>query len=359
MSKIEPMEPTTRLTGLAFSENSPSVYRALYLPQLTQQQVIDLPVSDELVGAVVFNTDTEELETYTAAGFWLPILTAQSNLDLDHLTVETIVINESITAAQGVEANLYSIHSHDIINDTGIQSDSIINNSLITTLGIHVQSNAQIDGNMLCNSGGVVNDLGVNGNLTGGNIASLGTLQANGDTELNGDLVVTGDIVTIDGNLNVTGTSILAHVSSPIIDVNDFEASTNRVDGLLYGLANVGGSAPIVATLDVGAGTGATYTMTGSNLSGRFTLTTGSSPVVGVIATFTLPSYLIPLMTGQGCMIMTPSSATTAVYETTSKTYTTGAPGNTISLIGSSLTPLSASTTYTWNYMIIGNILGT
>ncbi len=384
----DPMSQVTRLSNLAFVDDTDNRYRALNTPILSQQEIIDIPVTENLVGGIVFNRDTEELETYTAAGFWLPILTAESDINVETLTAQTV---------NAIDADLTHIHSNDITNDAvittlglltmgdaqvngtlhvqtnfqvdgtssltngnvsgnltvsgNLHSSDINNDDLITTLGLHVTSNAKIDGNMLCKTGGVTGDMGVNGNLVGGNLSTIGNLLVDGNSTLQN--------VTINGDLNVTGVSTLQRISSPIIDVNDFEASTNRVDGLLYGLTNFGGGAPVVATLDVGAGTGATYSMSGSNLAGKFTLTTGSSPTLGIIATFTLPSYLNTLMTGQGCMIMTPASATTAIYEKNSKTYVSCSTGNVIAIFGSSQTALTASTTYVWNYMIMGNILGT
>jgi hypothetical protein len=209
MSKDEPMSQLTRLTGLAFSETSPSVLKALYLPRLTQEEVIAIPVTEELVGAIVFNTQTEELETYTAAGFWLPILTAESDINVTNITAET--------------ADLYSIQSHDITNS-----------QLITTLGLLVQGDAQINDDLVINDdlqvngtanfvdGGVSGSFGVNGALTAGSAGVLGTFGVIGDTDLH-NTVITGD-------LEVTGTSLLDTVSATIMDVNDFEARTNRVD---------------------------------------------------------------------------------------------------------------------------------
>lgn len=338
----------TKLTGLAFSEDGPGVARAIYCPRLTQEQVIAIPETPDLVGAIVFNTDTEELETYTAAGFWLPILTAESD----------IIVNQ-VTA---VNADLTHIHSNDITNAAGIttlnltatgtlHSSTLNNDNLITTLGIHVTSNAQVDGNLLCASGGVTGNLGVNGNLTAGNVATTGTLLVDGTSTLQD--------VTINGDLTVNGFGIFQELNATNIGALDIGANSIQAEQLLYGLTNLDGGAPITVTLDIGAGTGASFSIKGSNLAGTFTLTTGTSPALGVIATFALPSGLSSLMNGQGAMLMTPGSVTTATYEHNSKTYLTSAAGNIIGLFGSSQTALSASTVYIWNYIIIGNQLGT
>lgn len=349
----------TKLTGLAFSEDGPGVARAIYCPRLTQEQIVAIPETPGLVGAIVFNIDTEELETYTAAGFWLPILTAESDINVETLTAQTV---------NATNADLTHIHSHDITNDAGItsvtvtaqtvnattslHSTAITNDNLITTLGLHVTSNVQVDGNVLCASGGVTGNLGVNGNLTAGNLATTGTLLVDGASTLQD--------VTIEGDLTVNGFGIFQDLNATNINALDIGANSIQPEALLYSLTNIDGSAPITVTLDVGAGGGAaTYSITGSNLAGTFRLNTGTSPVVGVIATFALPSSLSSLMTGQGVMIMTPASSTTAIYEKNSKTYVSSGTGTTIGLFGSSQTALTASTTYIWNYVIIGNQLGT
>ena len=149
---------------------------------------------------------------------------------------------------------------------------------------------------------------------------------------------------------------------SATVDINDFEANTARIDSLLYGQSSNTGTSPITASLDVAAGSGATYTMTGSNLGGVFRLVTGTSPAVAgnVIATFTIPSGLLPYLSANWSVIFMPASTTTALYETTSNIYITvgGAASNNF-IMGTSALPLIASTTYIWNYILVGNILGT
>lgn len=440
-------EVVTRLTGLGFDETGAGVDRAIYCPRLTQAQVLEMPRTPDLVGAIVFNTDTEELETYTAAGFWLAILTSGSDINVETLTAQTV---------NAINADLTHIHSNDITNDAvittlgllttgdaqvngtlhvqtnatvdggatvnslvvtnnalmdglvvnnsaviqenlqvngtstlqtgsvsgnfgvnGTLHSSILNNdNLITTLGLHVTSNAQIDGNLLCASGGVTGDFGVNGNLTAGNLATTGTLLVDGASTLqnlsvNGTLSVTGSStfssnVVVNGNTTLKDTGLtgtLTVVGSGVFSndvfANDVQGTSVQPQKLLYGLANSDGTAPITVALDVGAGTGATYSIIGSNLAGVITINTGTSPIVGVIATFTLPSLLNPLMTGKGVMLMSPASSFTASYETNSKTYINSSTGNVVAFFGSSLTALSASSTYIWNYVIIGNQLGT
>jgi hypothetical protein len=374
----DPMAQVTRLPNLAFVDDHDNRYRALNTPILSQQEIVDIPVTENLVGGIVFNKNTEELETYTAAGFWLPILTAESDINVETLTAQTV---------NAINADLTHIHSNDITNDAVITTLGLLTTGDAQVNGtLHVQTNATVDGSATVNSlvvnnnalmdglvvnnsaviqenllvdgtanfqtGGVSGNFGVNGNLTAGNLATIGTFQADGASTLQD--------VTINGDLTVNGFGIFQALNATNINALDIGANSIQPEALLYSLTNLGGGAPITATLDIGAGTGATCTITGSNVAGIINIHTGTSPALGVIATFALPSSLSSLMTGQGAMIMTPASITTAMYEQSSKTYvSSGANTNIIGLFGSSQTALAASTTYVWNYVIIGNQLGT
>lgn len=339
MAKADPMAPITRLPNLAFVDEDNNNYRALYSPILSQEEVIAVPVTEDLPGAIVFNKDTEELETYTAAGFWLPILTAESDITVNSITVTGL-------------ADLYSITSHDISNST-----------LITTLGLLVSGDTQINGHAVINtslvvngtanftSGGVTGSFGVNGSLTAGNLGTTGTLTVDGDTELQ-DTVITG-------NLEVTGTALIDDYSGDVMDVNDFQARTAQVEDLLYGLTNLGGGAPITVTLGTGAGTGATFSIEGSATAGRFTLNTGSSPAAAqIVATFTLNPSLAPLMTGVAGMTTKAGNSAAGLFEAASGTYINVGSGNVAAFMAVNSTALTASTTYVWNYILVGNILG-
>jgi len=312
MSKDDFFGPVTRLSALAFDIEGTGSFGPIYPPNLTTDQVLEIPVTTYLPGAIVFNTNTEELETYSAAGFWLPILTAESDIDVTTITAETgdfDVINCNTIN------NAHTIHTTDLI----------------------------ASGAMDAASGAISGNLGVNGVLTAGSIGSIGN-------------------ITTDGNITVVGTAILPNVSSTTMDVNDFEANTARIDSLLYGQSSNTGVSPITASLDVAAGSGASYTMTGSNLGGVFRLVTGTSPAAAgnVIATFTIPSGLLPYLSANWSVIFMPASTTTALYETTSSIYiTVGGAASNHFIVGTSAQPLIASTTYIWNYILVGNILGT
>jgi hypothetical protein len=344
MAKEDPMAPITRLPNLAFvDETASNNYSALYTPIRTQQEVIDIPVTANLTGAIVFNKDTEELETYTAAGFWLPILTAESDINVETLTA----VNVNAT-----NADFTHIHSNDITNDT-----------VITTLGLLVQGDAQINDDLVVQddlivqgtfnaaNGGISGDFGVNGTLSAGALGTTGNLLVDGNTTLQD--------VTIQGDLTVTGFTITDVLNATNINALDISADSIQAETLLYGLTNLGGSSPIIVTLDVGAGTGATYNTHGSILGFTLNISTGSTPALGVIATLKFPTRVSSLVNGVGCVLHTPAAPTTAQYETTSSTYVTCASGTTVALFASSVNPLAASTTYSWNFMVVGNQLGT
>lgn len=141
------MSPITRFTSVAFSDDDASPYKALYTPRLPQDQVIAIPVSDELIGAIVFNTDTEELETYTAAGFWLSILTSESDINVETITVETLNA-ENITTTSLTSG---AITSSAIGNEGGINTISLnvytsISAGGITTATLGVSADSSFEG---------------------------------------------------------------------------------------------------------------------------------------------------------------------------------------------------------------------
>jgi hypothetical protein len=116
MSKDDFFGPTTRFSGLAFDIEGTGSFGPIYPPNLTTDQRDQIAVTTYLPGAIVFNTNTEELETYSAAGFWLPILTAESDIDVTTITAET--------------------GDFDVINSTTINNAGAINTNIITAAGI-------------------------------------------------------------------------------------------------------------------------------------------------------------------------------------------------------------------------------
>ncbi len=116
MSKADPMAPINRFSNIAFVDEG-NVYAALYPPNLTNAQVNAIPVTDALPGAIVFDTDTEELTTYSAAGHWLPILTAESDITVEEVNAET--------------GNITNLNTTAIVNSATMQT---INLNVISTI---------------------------------------------------------------------------------------------------------------------------------------------------------------------------------------------------------------------------------
>jgi hypothetical protein len=205
-----PMSPITRFTSVAFSDTEGSPYKALYTPRLPQDQVIAIPVSDELIGAIVFNTDTEELETYTAAGFWLPILTAESDINVDTITVETLnaenIITTSITSS--------AINSSAINNEGGMNTISLnvytsISSGAITTATMEVSADFSVEGALA----GVTSNTDVSpltvvlstGAGTGATSNIKGSLTSGVFTLNTGTLPVTGGVI---GTFTIPASSV-------------------------------------------------------------------------------------------------------------------------------------------------------
>ncbi len=101
--------------------------------------------------------------------------------------------------------------------------------------------------------------------------------------------------------------------------------------------------------------------MRGSNVGGVFILNTGTAPAAAgnIIATFTIPSGLLPFLNAQCSIVFTPGDIVTATYQTTSNIYATTTAGSNQIVMGTSALPLAALTSYFWNYVLVGNILST
>lgn len=136
--------------------------------------------------------------------------------------------------------------------------------------------------------------------------------------------------------INTTGIGI-SSAPSFLLDV----FGTTRVQKLL-GNAH----APTVSLGAIGqVGTGATSSVVGSEVGGRFTLNTGTGVLTtGTLATFTLASAM-PSSTFS--VIFYPASG--AISLNVNSTSSTQFTINNTGLLG-----LTASTTYVWNYVIIG-----
>jgi hypothetical protein len=175
-------------------------------------------------------------------------------------------------------------------------------------------SGLNLNGNAIANAVSVI----------GGNLELISnTLQSN---NTNGNILLTP---------NGTGLVGIAGTPSYLLDVN----GTARSKRLL------GNATTPTVVLGAAAGSSPSSTITGSELGGTFSVTTGSGATTGLIGTFTLNSAM-PSSTFS--INFTSANATTAGISkwevaTSSSTFTLNA-----------VTALSASTTYLWNYQIIG-----
>lgn len=100
-----------------------------------------------------------------------------------------------------------------------------------------------------------------------------------------------------------------------------------------------------------GAGTGPTVTIAGTDIGGTVTVLTGSSPTAsGIIVTVTYAASAYP--TGS-YPVLYPANASAASLTGTSQITASGTTTTFVITAGSAA--LAASTTYVWNYQIIGN----
>jgi hypothetical protein len=248
MSKIDLFAPITRLSGLGFVDEGKGTWAALYPPNLTTDQILEIPITADLPGAIVFNTNTEELETYTAAGFWLPILTAESSITVEEITAE--------------------IGNLDTINCITLNSVTINNSGKITTLnfestGSLEASTIEVENSLTISASGTlncttcfVNDVAFIDNgvmqtaLAGGTgnnddsplTISLDVGAGTGATAtIKGSL--TSGIITINTGLTPASAAVIATFTIPAEAVNYFSgsygmimtpASTTTTDALIY-----------------------------------------------------------------------------------------------------------------------------
>jgi hypothetical protein len=108
-------------------------------------------------------------------------------------------------------------------------------------------------------------------------------------------------------------------------------------------------STPTIAA-GTGAGTSPTVSVTGTELSGVISITTGTTPTgSAVIATITVPVALPGTSNG---IIITPANAATANLAVTAIPYAIMASTTTFTL--NSTGALTGSTAYKWNFILIG-----
>lgn len=153
----------------------------------------------------------------------------------------------------------------------------------------------------------------------------------------------TGEIV----NVNATDKGlVIKGAASQSASLQEWQDSTGailaKVDkaGHLYG----GGTAPAVAA-GAGAGTTPTVALTGSDMAGKISITTGTLPTLSAdvfTVTFNTAYASAPYVN------FSPANAVTALLSGASMVYVTAA--TTTFKFTAGTTPLTAATTYLWNY---------
>ena len=74
--------PITRFTAIDFTPNSDGTNNGFFVPQLTQVEINNISPDPDRIGGIVFNKDTQELQTYSAAQQWVNVATSGSDSDL-------------------------------------------------------------------------------------------------------------------------------------------------------------------------------------------------------------------------------------------------------------------------------------
>lgn len=188
------------------------------------------------------------------------------------------------------------------------------------------------------------------------NVANLGFSGSTIASISNNDITIapngTGNLILNSGNasfsVGVRGTPVYA------FDVFGTIRTTRLLGNPDPAVSSGQGQPPTVTLGAAGVvGTGATSSIAGSLIGGRFTLNTGTGALAaGLVATFTLATTM---PSGTFSIVWTPASATAG---TTSGggvgLYVTSTSNITFTLTVGGATPLTASTTYIWNYHIIG-----
>jgi hypothetical protein len=162
---------------------------------------------------------------------------------------------------------------------------------------------------------------GANATLTG--IVNVKDLNVSGNTKL-ANLTVTGD-ASIEGNLTVTGDTTVENI-------------------LVNGKIMTNGTAPTV-TAEAAAGTDAVVSVTGNDVAGRVTITTGAAPTADALAKL---AFAIAYSNGTPQVVVTPLGKGSAGIQSYIDTVT--ADGF---IIGANQAP-APHTTYIFTYHVVG-----
>jgi hypothetical protein len=196
MSKIDYSGPITRLSGgLAFSNDRGNSIAPLYPPNLTTDQILEIPITPDLPGAIVFNVDTEEVETYTAAGFWLPIITAESDITFSEVNATTInATTIKTTSLLSTAINNQNTISTVFLNVGVSMSAGAINVNTVNVSGSFILEGAMAGGTSVANKAPLTVALNT-GAGTGATSAINGSLSSGVFSLTTGAAPATGGII--------------------------------------------------------------------------------------------------------------------------------------------------------------------
>jgi hypothetical protein len=230
MSKIDLFAPITRLSGLGFIDEGKGTFAPLYPPNLTSDQIVEIPITPDLPGAIVFNTSTEELETYSAAGFWLPILTAESDITFEEITADSVNATSIITSSMNATT----------VSTTSMGSTAINNNGTISTTYLNVIATMSAGGISASNLE-VSADFVVEGAMAGGTASNnisqltvaLSTGAGTGATSIINGSITSGVFSLTTGSAPATG-GVIGTFTIPASAVDHFTGSY----GVMFSAAN-------------------------------------------------------------------------------------------------------------------------
>jgi hypothetical protein len=88
--------PITRFTSVDFTANPNSPYNGFFVPQLTQTEINNILADPDRIGGIIFNKDTQELQTYSAAQQWVNIATSGGDSDFENIDVTDTTTTQTL-----------------------------------------------------------------------------------------------------------------------------------------------------------------------------------------------------------------------------------------------------------------------
>jgi hypothetical protein len=188
-------------------------------------------------------------------------------------------------------------------------------------------------------------------------------LMADGSSNSNSYLPLTGGTITASTSglaLNITNTNTSGTVlylkggtgTTNILNASDDGGNSRFLvtsEGVTSTLRLKGISGTTSVTAGGGAGTSPTISVTGTDMAGQISVTTGTSPLSAQIIVGLLYNTTFGAFSGVPYVTLTPTNANAAGQANNIYLDTPSTTGFNIKCISA----LAASTTYTWNYMVI------